>query len=372
MKVLLLSCSTGGGHDAAAKALIEEFNERNIEAIRIDSIELTSKKFSRKVDNLYIDMVKKRPNLFKKVYHLGELYGKLKIKSPVYGINKFFSGNLVDYITSNNFDLVICTHLYPAETLTSIRKKNDKIKFINVATDYVCIPFWKETNPDYFVIPSSELIEDFTSKGIPSEKILPFGIPVSPKFNIKYTKKEARRQLSLPVNGKIALIMAGSMGYGNIIDTINRILDKYKKELNIVVICGNNKKMKTEIIKKFNNSNLYVFGYTDNVNIFMDASDMILTKPGGLTSTEVAVKNIPVIFTEPIPGCETYNARFFEKRQMAFWAMDSKDILLYMDMILNDKSVCDNMSNMQNKFINKQATSDIVDFAIKNYKKDAS
>ena len=372
MKVLLLSCSTGGGHDAAAKALIEEFNERNIEAIRIDSIELTSKKFSRKVDNLYIDMVKKRPNLFKKVYRLGELYGKLKIKSPVYGINKFFSGNLVDYITSNNFDLVICTHLYSAETLTSIRKKNDKIKFINVATDYVCIPFWEETNPDYFVIPSSELIEDFTSKGIPSEKILPFGIPVSPKFNIKYTKKEARRQLSLPVNGKIALIMAGSMGYGNIIDTINRILDKYKKELNIVVICGNNKKMKTEIIKKFNNSNLYVFGYTDNVNIFMDASDMILTKPGGLTSTEVAVKNIPVIFTEPIPGCETYNARFFEKRQMAFWAMDSKDILLYMDMILNDKSVCDNMSNMQNKFINKQATSDIVDFAIKNYKKDAS
>ena len=67
MKVLLLSCSTGGGHDAAAKALIEEFNERNIEAIRIDSIELTSKKFSRKVDNVYIDMVKKRPNLFKKV-----------------------------------------------------------------------------------------------------------------------------------------------------------------------------------------------------------------------------------------------------------------------------------------------------------------
>ena len=166
--------------------------------------------------------------------------------------------------------------------------------------------------------------------------------------------------------------MAGSMGYGNIIDTINRILDKNKKELNIVVICGNNKKMKTEITKKFNNSNLYVFGYTDNVNIFMDASDMILTKPGGLTSTEVAVKNIPVIFTEPIPGCETYNARFFEKRQMAFWAMDSKDILLYMDMILNDKSVCDNMNNMQNKFINKQATSDIVDFAIKKYKKDAS
>ena len=164
---------------------MEEFNKRNIEDIRIDSIELTSKKFSRKVDNLYIDMVKKRPNLFKKVYHLGELYGKLKIKSPVYGINKFFSGNLVDYITSNNFDLVICTHLYPAETLTSIRKKNDKIKFINVATDYVCIPFWEETNPDYFVIPSSELTEDFTSKGIPSEKILPLGIPVSPKFNIK-------------------------------------------------------------------------------------------------------------------------------------------------------------------------------------------
>jgi len=368
MKVLLLSCSTGGGHDSAAKALMEKFNELGVECGMIDSIELTSQRFSRRVNKLYIDIVNNRPNLFKRIYRMGELYGKLKIKSPVYGINALFKKNLREFIISNNFDLVIATHLFPAETLTSIKKKYPHIHFLAVATDYTCIPFWEETNPDYFIIPSQDLKDDFIRKGIPEDKLLPFGIPTLPKFEYKFTKEEARKQLSLPLDKKIVLIMTGSMGYGNINNMIDKILNTYNKEVHIVVICGNNKKLKNNLEKRYAKK-IDVRGYTNNINVYMDACDVILTKPGGLTSTETAVKNVPTIFTDPIPGCENYNANFFKERNMAFCTNNGDNLLDYLYTIFNDKKKVKEMQKNQSYYINKKATTNICEFAIKKFGK---
>lgn len=369
MKVLLLSCSTGGGHDSAAKAIKEKFKEYDIDCVMIDSIYLTSKSFSNKVNKLYIDLVNNKPNLWKKIYKIGEWYGNLKIKSPVYGVNMLFAKNLSEFIIKNNFDVVITTHLYPTETLTSMKKKNPNIKFIAVATDYVKIPFWEETNPDYFVIPSKDLKKDFTRKGIDSKKLLPFGIPVSAKFEYKFNKKEARTILSLPQNKKTILVMTGSMGYGNVDKMLNRIIEKYASKVNVVVICGNNKELKERLEKNYPQSNIIIKGFTEEVYIYMDACDVILTKPGGLTSTETAIKNIPTIFTNPIPGCEDYNAKFFEERNMALCANNEDEIIKKLDIILTDKKLVLKMKNAQSKYINKNSTKDIVEFVIKKYGK---
>ena len=336
MKVLILSCSTGGGHDSAAKALIEQFKIMNIECKMIDSIELTNKKFSKKVNKTYVDIVTNKPKMFKTIYHMGELYGKLKIKSPVYEVNALFSKNLEEYIINNKFDYIIATHLYPAETLTYIKKRNSNIHFAVVATDYVCIPFWEETNPDYYIIPCKNLKNDFINKGISGKKLLSFGIPISPKFQNKYSKKESRNQLSLPHNKKIILIMSGSMGYGNIDNIIDKLLGVYNNKVLIIAICGNNKKLKQNLDKKYKNK-ILTKDYTTNINIYMNACDVILTKPGGLTSTEAAIANIPIVFTNPIPGCENYNAEFFQKKGMAFCLRNEEDIIKYLDILLSPR-----------------------------------
>ena len=368
MKILLLSCGTGGGHDSAAHAISDKLKEFNIESQIIDSIRLSNQKFSNTVNQTYINMVVKRPNLFKKVYHLGELYSKLKIKSPVYGINKLFANNLEKYIIDNNYDLVICTHLFPCETLTTIKKRNPNIHFIAVATDYVSIPFWEETNPDYFVIPSKDLYQDFMKKGISKDKLLPFGIPVSPKNEHKFTKLEARRQLSLPINKQIILIMTGSMGFGKNNETINLIKENFHNAY-IVVICGTNKKMKETLDKTYRDGKVITIPFTNSINIYMDACDVILTKPGGLSSTETAVKNIPTIFTDPIAGCETHNAKFYEERHMAFCVNNNNHLIEYLNILLSDQKVVEEMKRNQNKYINKKAAEDICKFAIKYYEK---
>lgn len=368
MKILILSCGTGGGHDSAANAMLECFNELKIDCEVMNPIELTSKRMAKGVNESYLKIVNNIPKMFKNIYHLGELYSKLPIKSPIYSFNNLFAKKLKEYIFNNNIDYVICTHLYPAETLTYLKKKNINIHFILVATDYALIPFFKETNPDYYVLPAKKLVKEYINTGIDKKKILPFGIPVSIKFNINYKKDELKKQLSIPSNKKTILIMSGSMGYGKLDTMIEKIYNKYKNKINIIVICGNNKKLKDNLYHKYK-ENIILKGFTNNVNMYMKASDLLLTKPGGLTSTESAVSNIPTIFTDPIPGCENYNAEFFENNGMGYYLTSIDDLENYVDTLLYNKKVINKIKKNQSKIINKNSTKDICNFVINKCKK---
>ena len=186
MKILILSCGTGGGHDSAANAILEQFNELNIECEIMNPIELTSKRIAKSVNETYLKIVKNMPRMNKNIYHFGELYGKFPMKSPIYSFNNLFAKKLEEYIKNNNIDYIISTHLYPAETLTYLKKRNKDIHFILIATDYTVIPLFKETNPDYYILPAKKLEKDYINAGIDKKKLLSYGIPVSPKFNIKY------------------------------------------------------------------------------------------------------------------------------------------------------------------------------------------
>ena len=137
------------------------------------------------------------------------------------------------------------------------------------------------------------------------------------------------------------------MGYGHIDKLIDALLSRLSDKINIIVLGGTNETLKTKLRQRFNNKNVYIIDFTKQVSLYMDACDILLTKPGGLTSTESAVKNIPTIFTNPIPGCETKNAYFFEQRNM--------------EKLLTDESYKD-MIYSQNQNINKNAAKDICDF----------
>lgn len=369
MKVLLLSCNTGEGHNSAARALKEQLEEYHITCDFVDALGLANKKVSKKITDLYVASTAGNPTVFKMMYKAGELYSKIKIKSPVYGMNKLCQKSLTKFITDGNYDVIIATHLFPAETLTAMKKTNPNLHFLAVATDYVSIPFWEETSPDYFVIPHQDLISDFHKKGIAKEKLLPIGIPVSLKFNKHTKKQQARLDLDLPTDGDIILIMSGSMGFGNLELTIKKLLDKFDNKITLVVLCGNNTKIRNTLKEKFNQANVYLKDFTTEVSKYMDASDVILTKPGGLTSTETAVKNIPTILTAPIPGCETYNARFFKEHGLALVDSDIDEIVNKTYLLINDKKLARQMISNQKKIINAKAAKDICDFIIKTYNK---
>ena len=285
----------------------------------IDMFLLSGKGTSHAVSGAYIGIVKHIPFFFGLLYKVGMLISSDKRKSPVYFANALLCKKLSAYIESNGFDAVVTPHLYPAETLSCMKQKNLlHIPAVAVGTDYTCIPFWEETNMDYYVIPHDDLTDEFAKRGIPENKLLPLGIPVRQAFCTRTAKADARTRLHLPSDVPIFLVMSGSMGFGKLAVFAAELAIRCHNSEHIVIICGNNTKIKRILQNEFKfNKRVHVIGYTNQVSLFMDACDVIYTKPGGLTSTEALVKNIPIVHTAPIPGCEAANVAFFKKRHLS-------------------------------------------------------
>lgn len=328
MKVLILSCNTGGGHNAAASALKESLNFYHHEAEVLDLMSLGRKHTSALVGGAYVKLVSVFPAGFGALYQLGELVRKFPWKSPVYYANARLGNALADYIDQNHFNAVVTTHLYPAETLTWMKQKGRlTIPCVAVATDYACIPFWEETNCDYYVVPHKDLIPEFASCGIPEEKLLPLGIPVRPAFARPASKEDVRRHLGLPENAPLFLVMSGSMGFGKVHLLAHELVSRLENGEQAVIICGNNKKRMRSLRLQFHkNPNVHIIGFTRHVAEYMAATDVLFTKPGGLSSTEAAVRRVPLVHTDPIPGCETKNRAFFVSRGMSVTGAHQKEL----------------------------------------------
>ncbi len=358
MKILVLSCSTGGGHNACGHYIEQEFKENNVICDFVDYFDILGSKAKERAEKIYLDTTKGNGSIFKLAYKLGEAYSKTRITSPVYALNKLGKNKLYSYIKNNNYDLIICPHLFPAMAITSLKKEGKDIKLINVATDYHVIPFWEETKPDYFVIPHITLKEDFVKKGFKEETLLDFGIPIASSFH------KVKNNLNLPIDKNIVLITSGSMGFGKMKEIVNAILD-YTSNTYVIAICGNNKELYSEL-KKVNNSNLIVKGYINNINEYIAASAIVLTKPGGLTSTEVGVIRKPIIHLMPIPGVENYNAEFFKKNGLSLVSNNIEEVIMNTNILLKDKDMQKKMEENQTRIINMHSAKNLVNFVLNN------
>lgn len=358
MKILVISCATGGGHNKCAEHIQKEFNLNNIRCDVKDFYEILNKKDY--ASKLYLKSLGQNGGAFKYVYKIGELYNKTPMKSPVYFINSFHKNVLEDYIKENEYDLVLCTHLFPALTLTAINKEEKHINFIFVSTDYECAPFNNEVNADYIVIPKG-LQKRYLEKRISKKKLLPLGIPISSTFlkSASNIKSEFAKK-----NEKMILVLLGSMGFGNILEFIHDLCSIPNSK--IVVVCGNNKDLYNEL-KKVGINNLIPLGYVDNVSSLIKSSDLVISKPGGLFSTEVAAVNKPLIHMFPIPGVETYNTHHFASKKMSLLCMNHDELLQKVQLILEDNKVKEKMLASQRKYIGSTSAVDLVDFILKHY-----
>ncbi len=366
MKALILSTNTGGGHNAAGRAVLEALRARNVEARMRDILLFSGKKSSKVVCDTYVNLTTKAPALFGLAYQAGKFISTSKFKSVVYYANKPAARRLACYIEKNGFDTVLMPHLFPAETLTAARKNYGlSVKSYAIATDYTCIPFWEETEPDIFFIPHEDLREEFMKKGIPGEKLVVTGIPVARRFTVRRPRQEARQRLGLPQEGRLFLIMTGSMGFGNVDQLVSELFSLCGPSEHIVILGGNNEAMKSALRQKFYGTNVRVVDYTNRVDEYMDACDLLFTKPGGLTSTEAAAKCIPIVHTAPIPGCENKNAEFFASHGFSITGEDIPSLVRRAHALCGDKAALNHMCAAQEKGIHRFAADAICDFVLK-------
>jgi len=331
MRVLILSCNTGEGHNSSAKAIKTYMDCLGLDSEIKDTLSTASTTISNRVSKAYNYSI--RGSLFYNLYSIGDFVSThlTRVKSPIYYANSLYADKLYQYICRYDYDAIIAVHLFAAESLTAIKRKYKlSIPTLFVMTDYTCIPFINETELDMYAIPHQDLIDEFVNSGIPREKIIVTGIPVN-NTEISLPKKEARELANYTFRwsdsqGYWFMIMGGSMGFGNIAQLLTALCKRVTTSDRIICICGKNSEQQTSVSRQFAEfQQVKVLGYTDKVPLLMDCCDVLFSKPGGITSTEAIIRNIPLIHTAPIPGLEDKNAQFFHYRNMSYFTKNIQE-----------------------------------------------
>lgn len=324
MKVLFLSVPTGGGHHQAAKAICEHLSDKeNVECRILDVAE--------NVNNVVKDMISKgyilSTTVFPKIY--GSLYDLLDTKtedddySAIKLLSSGFKKQLKKYLDEYNPDIIVSTHCFATIILNKIAKKHPiRAKIISIVTDYTVHPWWEQTKSDFYITASEYLSYQAIKKLGTDKNVLPLGIPVHPKFSKKGDKYEIRKKLNLEDKFTV-LVMMGSMGYGNAATSIIKQLGKLPEDIQIIAVCGKSKRLKSSINRLKTDKKIVTYGFVDNVDELMDASDCIITKPGGLSTSEALAKNLPLILANPIPGQEDRNMEFMLDHGVAISLSDT-------------------------------------------------
>lgn len=325
MKVLLLSNTAGQGHLSTATALKDMLTDMGAECRLLDSYAYINPVLSKTISQGYLIATSSVPMAYGKFYRIFEnrtQHGRKRSATSI--ANTAMTIKMRKFISAFKPDVIICTHVFSAQIVNTLKQRGEIDALImGIVTDYTIHPFWEEVTAIDYVVTASELLtRRAVKKGIQKEKILPLGIPISSKFSIKTDKTEARRQLGIDPNKPTILLMSGSMGYGNM-NKVLKSIDQLEMDFQLLAVCGNNAQAKQEIESLQTVKKVYVYGFVNNVELMMDASDCIVTKPGGLSTSEALAKMLPIVMINPIPGQEERNVEFLLNNGLAMNATET-------------------------------------------------
>ena len=352
MKVLILTCNTGGGHNATAKSVAERFAEKNIPCEIRDALSFVSQKMSDFVSTWHVRLYRHAPILSDYGYEFAEKHPSVMGEdSATYAIFKRGVEKLRRVLIEGEFSGVLCVHVFPALMMTELLKKNDiPLKTGFVATDYTCSPGVSESNLDVYFIPHENLAAEFSACGVPEGKLLASGIPVRKDFFIRKEKSVVKEKLGIPRDARHLLMMCGSMGCGPMEQHTAHLCDILPSDAYLTVVCGTNEKLRKKLLP-FERENVRILGYADNVSELLDSADLYMTKPGGLSTTEAVRKRLPLAFIDAVSGCEGYNRYFFLTHGMAIASNDPKRLpALCLARLYDDARLSKQRAAMEKEF----------------------
>lgn len=317
--VLILSASTGGGHNRAARALMEELTALDISSKVVDSLKIVNSVVDTVISKGYETSALYTPKAYGKIYRFSDTTLMRK------GMDKnliitYMMRKLKKLILTEKPDLVIGTHPFPVMAVSNLKTTGKvNVPLLSIITDYGIHHAHMAEHIDSYIVGDEYVQSILEVQGIPSEKIYPYGIPIEKKFLAPV--ETATFGYNLGLQDKFTLLlMGGSFGAGNILEVLKDIL-WVEEDIQIIIVCGRNQSLYHKI-KKFLDDNphsktIALLGFTDKMNYLLSMSDCIVTKPGGLTVTECILKEIPMIIPFYIPGQEEDNLDFLLNNGLA-------------------------------------------------------
>jgi len=371
-KILIAYANAGAGHRKAAYAIesaFKEINRNDIETKVIDTLDYTTPFFKMSYPATYLFMVNKIAVIWGLAYYLFDtrIFYRIfvaPIRRMVIGLN---SARLVSFLNEYNPDIIINTHFLGNELAADMKRrgmlKNNKV--ITVVTDYMMHSFWVDKEIDYYCVAQEESKKHLMKRAIPPERIKVFGIPIDRVFALKRDRKELCAKLGIDDKKKTVLIGSGGFGVGPIKELVGELMNAKEVE-QLLVICGNNPALYKEIseITRDAGGHVKAYKFVENMDEMMSVADVMVTKSGGLTSSEAMAKDLPMIITSAIPGQEARNSRYLVKSGAAIQAPGVKKAKEAIIEIFSSKEKFESLKKRIGDIKKPDSSYDIARFAI--------
>lgn len=355
-KVLILTTSTGQGHNQAASSVENSFKIAGYETIKYDFLAKNSTLLKDIIVIGYEFLAAKFPKLYGFFYKISDTKFTNKLLKVPFYLNKRKLINVLDNIKP---DLIVASHAFSISILENAKKKGLNIPYILIVTDFKAHYTYISQYVDAYITGSKFTKQTLIDKGINSEKIFPLGIPINPEFYTEVTKVEDLKDDYFNL-----LLMSGSLGLNSISIVLKELL-KNKNKLRITVVCGKNTTLKDNLLNycannNFNNKKLHILGFTKDISYLMDYCDIIISKPGGLTVTESIVKNIPLIIPFAIPGQEQENIDFLVSKGYSILLDNINNINETINYLIDHKEILLDYRSKLKELSSTYSTTEIV------------
>lgn len=307
IKALIFSVSIGAGHDSVAQAIAERLlvNSPGSEVQIIDTFRYINSILNKVVVGSYMETLRFTPKVWGYLYDQAEEGDKLVDVSHIFA--KILSPKITQLIKEANPQVIITCHAFPTGMLGAMKRKGKiQTPLATAVTDFHIHPIWISQGIDMYFIPAADLGYSLIQEGIHPERIKPIGIPIRMQFGreIDFTKVKEEYRLS---GNPVVLVMGGGLGLGRIEIITKKILSD--ERFGVVVVAGKNKRL-YENLSKWNNPRLRVFGYVEDMAKVIAACDMVISKPGGVTTAEVLAMGKPLVIYSSLPGQEDRNTDY--------------------------------------------------------------
>jgi processive 1,2-diacylglycerol beta-glucosyltransferase len=315
-RVLVLSASVGAGHLRAAEAVELALRQLDPEATveNVDVLKLSSAVFRRVYGQAYLDMVNRTPHVLGYFYDLLDRKPSPRQKSDKLRrlVQRMNLGRFHEFLAKESWDVVVNTHFLPAEILAGL-KRNKKFTApqITTVTDFETHRLWANEPCEQYFTATPEAVVHLQSWGVPESSIRVSGIPIHPVFSVPKDRGECLARHGLAGDRPIVLQLSGGFGVGPIEKIFRAILD-IEKPLELIVVTGRNAALQKELAQAEvpERHSVHVLGFTTEIDELMNVADVVVSKPGGLTSSEVLARGAAMAIVNPIPGQESRNSDY--------------------------------------------------------------
>ena len=336
MRILIATVTAGGGHLQAASAIEEAWNTLHAsdQVKRVDLLDFVPRIQREVYVQGYVKLVEHAPELWGLVFKKTDNPGLVrKLGRFRRSFAEFTNRKFVRFLHEFQPDAVVCTHYLPVEIMGNLDHPSNEPATVCVVTDFEAHTLWMDPVVNLYCVAANETRSSLIARGAESSRVIVSGIPIGERFSGELNAPDIRKKLGLRDDLPVLLVLSGGFGMGPVAELLAS-LNQLERNIQTLVVTGRNEELRAELATMDHRHPTRVFGFVTNMHELMTVADLILTKPGGLTTSEALALGKPLFILDPIPGQEAANSDFLLERGAAAKVNRVEDVPFRLDELI--------------------------------------